>query len=165
MNMWQTLGIQPTGNLETIKQAYAVQSKRYHPEEHPDEFRVLHDAYRQAVRYARQHPTISPQNTTASAPTAPVPTFKKSYHIPLPTDNPCRSSRYHCDDNECSAELLKDIHRENKDFYSFQPRKPLQPSPSPMHDKLPIRGAGIAPEPAGGLQFDVLDQVGDDSEA
>ncbi|MGN1007860.1 MAG: J domain-containing protein, partial [Butyricicoccus sp.] len=163
MSIWKTLGIQPTGNLEAIKRAYAEQAKRYHPEEHPDEFRALHDAYRQATRYARQHPDASPRSTAASVPAAPAPAFKPSYHIPLPTDNPCRSSRYYCADNECSAAQFEDIRRENKDF--TEPRKPPMPPPTLPHGKLPIRGSGASPEPSGSLQFDVLEQMKEDAEA
>ncbi len=56
MNPWQVLGLSPTGDVDAVKQAYAEKAKLYHPEEHPEEFQTLHEAYRQAIRYARQHP-------------------------------------------------------------------------------------------------------------
>ena len=48
MNCWQVLGIKPTNNLKVIKKAYAAKSREVHPEEHPEEFRLLHDSYETA---------------------------------------------------------------------------------------------------------------------
>ena len=155
------------GDLEAIKQAYAAQTKRYHPEEHPEAFRALHDAYRQAVRYARQHPAASTlqKNTAASAPAAPAPAFKPSYHLPRPIDNPCRAPKYPSADDVFNAKQFEEIRRENKNFHHSEPCKHSVPSDELPHGKLPIRGSGTTPEPSDGLRFDVLDQTGDDCEA
>lgn len=167
MSIWQTLGIEPTDDLEAIKQTYAAQAKRYHPEEHPEAFRTLHDAYRQAVRYARQHPAASTlqKNTAASAPAAPAPAFKPSYHLPRPIDNPCRAPKYPSADDVFNAKQFEEIRRENKNFHHSEPCKHSVPSDELPHGKLPIRGSGTTPEPSDGLRFDVLDQTGDDCEA
>lgn len=53
MNFWQILGISPTKDLKAIKTAYSSKSREVHPEEHPEEFKQLHDAYMSAVKYAR----------------------------------------------------------------------------------------------------------------
>ncbi len=50
--MWDILGIEPTEDIRRIKKAYAALAKRYNPEEYPEEFSRLHDAYRSACRYA-----------------------------------------------------------------------------------------------------------------
>ena len=50
--MWNTLGIEPTSDIKKIKSAYARLAKKYNPEEHPDEFRKVFDAYKAAVQYA-----------------------------------------------------------------------------------------------------------------
>lgn len=114
MNIWQILGLEPTGDLAAIKAAYAVQAKRYHPEDHPEEFRTLHDAYRQAVRYAKRHPLAA---TTPSKPSVPAPlppSFKPSYHVHGPTDNPRRAPQHRSADDEFSAEQFQEMRRENK---------------------------------------------------
>ncbi len=53
MNCWQVLGIDPTDNMREIKRAYAAKSKLVHPEEHPEEFRDLHDAYEMALNISK----------------------------------------------------------------------------------------------------------------
>lgn len=52
MNIWDILEIEPTTDIFTIKKAYAAAAKKCHPEEKPDEFRLLQNAYRIALKYA-----------------------------------------------------------------------------------------------------------------
>ena len=47
--IWGLLGIEPTDDKKAIKRAYARQSRNCHPEEHPDEFDKLHQAYQAAL--------------------------------------------------------------------------------------------------------------------
>ena len=44
MSMWNWLGIEPTSNISEIKKAYSEAAKKYHPAEHPEEFRQLRDS-------------------------------------------------------------------------------------------------------------------------
>ncbi len=53
MNIWELLGIEPTEDVSKIKSAYARQAKQYHPEEHPEEFKALQNAYKLAVKLAK----------------------------------------------------------------------------------------------------------------
>lgn len=53
MTIWEELGISRTNDMRQIKKAYAEKSKLVHPEEHPEAFRRLHEAYREAVNIAR----------------------------------------------------------------------------------------------------------------
>ncbi|AJQ29476.1 heat shock protein DnaJ domain protein [Pelosinus fermentans JBW45] len=52
MNYWNLLGIEPTDDIRLIKRAYADKLKIFHPEEDPDEFSKLQEAYRQALSQA-----------------------------------------------------------------------------------------------------------------
>lgn len=45
------MGIEPTNDLRAIKRAYALQSKRCHPDDAPDEFLRLRKAYESALNY------------------------------------------------------------------------------------------------------------------
>jgi len=54
MDIWKILGIENTNDINIIKKAYAARSKEVHPEEHPKEFRMLHDAYKMALKLAKQ---------------------------------------------------------------------------------------------------------------
>ncbi|MDE7231851.1 MAG: J domain-containing protein, partial [Lachnospiraceae bacterium] len=52
MDIWKTLGIAPTTDKRSIRRAYAAKTRELHPEEKPEEFRQLHDAYQEALGYA-----------------------------------------------------------------------------------------------------------------
>ena len=55
MNCFTVLGIEPTTEKKTIKRAYAAKSREFHPEEHPEEFRRIHDAYEEALAWAERN--------------------------------------------------------------------------------------------------------------
>lgn len=44
-NPWDILGIEPTENKRLIKKAYAKMTQKYHPEDDPENFRLVHDAF------------------------------------------------------------------------------------------------------------------------
>jgi len=48
-DIWGVLGIEPTTDRRTIKRAYAEAVKSCHPEEHPEEFKRLYEAYQAAL--------------------------------------------------------------------------------------------------------------------
>lgn len=50
--IWALLGIQPTADKRAIRHAYARKCRDCHPEDHPEEFRQLHQAYEQALSCA-----------------------------------------------------------------------------------------------------------------
>lgn len=66
-NIWDILGIHITTDKKAIKAAYAQKAKEVHPEEHPEEFMELHDAYEKALRFAKSQahrpvpPSLPPQ--------------------------------------------------------------------------------------------------------
>jgi hypothetical protein len=51
--IWQILGIPDTNDERTIKRAYATRLKVTNPEDDPDSFKALRDAYEQAVQQAK----------------------------------------------------------------------------------------------------------------
>lgn len=51
----EVLGLRVNATRDEIKQAYAELSKKYHPEEFPEEFQQIHEAYRVLSRTARQN--------------------------------------------------------------------------------------------------------------
>ena len=52
--IWNELEIEPTNDRRAIKRAYAKKSRLCHPEEKPEEFRRLHEAYRLAMELAER---------------------------------------------------------------------------------------------------------------
>ena len=60
--IWTTLGIEPTKDVSAIKRAYAEKAKTCHPEEDPEGFMKLRQAYQAALDYAegtREEPGFS----------------------------------------------------------------------------------------------------------
>lgn len=53
MNIWEILHIEATTDKRAIKKAYALCSKTIHPEEKPEEFKQLYEAYQMALQYAK----------------------------------------------------------------------------------------------------------------
>ncbi len=59
MNCWTILQIEPTKDLKKIKHAYAVLTKQYHPEDNPEKFEEIQEAYQRAVAYAKDNSLVS----------------------------------------------------------------------------------------------------------
>lgn len=58
-DIWTVLGIEPTKDKKIIQQAYAEKLKIYHPEEAPEEFQHLQEAYHAAIEYAKGRSALS----------------------------------------------------------------------------------------------------------
>ena len=50
-DFWKILEIEPTTDRSVIKRAYAALAKKYHPEQYPEEFLNLRNAYEAAMEY------------------------------------------------------------------------------------------------------------------
>jgi hypothetical protein len=53
MDIWDILGVEETCDLSAIKKAYARKLKIHHPEDDPQGFQTLKEAYDSAVQYAK----------------------------------------------------------------------------------------------------------------
>jgi DnaJ-class molecular chaperone with C-terminal Zn finger domain len=53
MNCWSILGIRATNNTFEIKKAYTLKLKDHHPEEDPEGFARIHEAYKEALKKAK----------------------------------------------------------------------------------------------------------------
>lgn len=53
LEAYRILGIEPDSSPEKIKEAYATLSKQYHPEENPEKFQEIHEAYITLIRRKR----------------------------------------------------------------------------------------------------------------
>ena len=51
-DIWKMLEIEPTKDVAIIKRAYAALAKKYHPEQYPEEFLNLRNAYEAGMDYA-----------------------------------------------------------------------------------------------------------------
>ena len=59
MNCWEVLGIEPTQDKKEIKKAYARILKQYHPEENPEEFKQIQEAYQQCLHPNQEIESVS----------------------------------------------------------------------------------------------------------
>ena len=64
-NIYDILGVDRNADKRTIKQAYARLVKQYHPEEQPEEWKRIHDAYEYAMK------NVSEQKRKVSIPVSP----------------------------------------------------------------------------------------------
>lgn len=104
MNIWEILDISPTTDRKTIKKAYAAQSKIFHPEEKPEEFERLYQAYQEALAYAKnaslEHSESAAESLSQQKnPRQPEPSqqpdelqlprdFPQQEDLPQPEDSP-----------------------------------------------------------------------------
>ena len=68
---WSELGLPGPSDLEAVKHAYAERLKTTHPEEDPEGFQRLHEAYQLARRLARQRAKGAPPAQPAAPPEPP----------------------------------------------------------------------------------------------
>lgn len=68
MNSFEILEISPTDDKREIKKAYARLVKKYHPEEHPQKWKNIHDAYLAALKMSDCSAGIPSQEISVSVP-------------------------------------------------------------------------------------------------
>lgn len=62
--IWETLGIAPTSDKRAIRAAYSALAKQCHPEEDPQGFKLLHEAYQEVMAYTgKAEKTANMENT------------------------------------------------------------------------------------------------------
>lgn len=66
MNIWETLGIEPTTDVKLIRRRYAELVRLYHPEDQPEIYQEIVEAYQEALTYARSRNT-RPENSLRKA--------------------------------------------------------------------------------------------------
>ncbi len=54
LSAYKVLQLLPGSSVEEIKEAYAVLSRQFHPEEYPEEFQEIHEAYTTLVAAAEE---------------------------------------------------------------------------------------------------------------
>ncbi|ELY2496204.1 hypothetical protein SMB59_001654 [Cronobacter muytjensii] len=88
MRFLDILGLEPGADERAIKRAYAKQLKTCRPDEDPEGFQQLRDAYEQALEYARERWDDEPTDDVTDEPFAPdnvaqtpdAPDFSRRFH-------------------------------------------------------------------------------------
>jgi len=65
MDIWDILGIAPTTDVRLIRKAYAELSKKHHPEDDPEMWGRISEAYRVATSYAKSSMPRAVENVIA----------------------------------------------------------------------------------------------------
>ncbi len=86
MNLWEILDISPTTDKKIIKKAYAARSKIFHPEEKPEEFEQLYQAYQEALAYAKNAASQSAEPVAKDS--APHETFQNQESLQQSENSP-----------------------------------------------------------------------------
>lgn len=121
MNCWMILKIEPTTDLKAIKHAYAGLAQTCHPEENPEGFKLLQEAYQEAVSYAKNARRENSGQATFSSE---------------------RSSRSTVS-SESKRQETSPVHREEKRTTStlpvYRPPQPQKPSEAQTGELAPSR--------------------------
>ena len=149
MNCWQILGIAPTSDEATIKQAYAACIREHRPDRDPEGFRRVRAAYEEALR---QREFIRPRHEKKRRREADAPSTR-----PKPPQNPLANSYY-----GYTATLPPEISEtlrepENVAYLNYSATNEREPA---AHDYLD-RPAAHEREPA---PHDYLDRLADAQE-
>lgn len=103
LTAYQILKLEPGSSTDEIKEAYSQLSKQFHPEEYPEEFQRIHDAYRTLTRRNRRA-----RNTENIEP-IPV-----KFPVEETIEAPVNNENYENNTNrECSYK------EDEQDFYNF----------------------------------------------
>lgn len=71
MNCWEFLGLEPTVDAKAIRRAYASLLRSYHPEDDPEGFKALREAYDEVLEASRRLSLEETAQTQARTPTTP----------------------------------------------------------------------------------------------
>lgn len=96
--IWEILGIEPTRDKKLIRRAYAKKCRECHPEDHPEEFRLLRQAYERALN-GPEFPVIEPWGKllgdgedNPALESAPSPKSQENLPETIPEEEPASAS-------------------------------------------------------------------------
>lgn len=72
MNKWEILGIEPTHDVKAIRKRYSELVKLYHPEDQPEIYQQIVEAYQSALREARSNRIRQESSGSEAIPTHPI---------------------------------------------------------------------------------------------
>jgi uncharacterized RDD family membrane protein YckC len=128
MNPWTLLQIDPTDDSRAIKRAYAKLLKQHRPDEDPDGFQRLHQAYKQAL-------TMAEQGGPGPASPLAMESQQEESDPPAPDDNDEESSDFlrAAEDNPPPPNLDHFV------IEAPEEERPPQPSPREVHRLDPLQ--------------------------
>lgn len=79
MDFWKVLEIDPTDNISIVKKAYAKNLKLHHPEDDPEGYQTLREAYDSALKYLKNNKNSSSVNERKVEKHEEIETFLNHY--------------------------------------------------------------------------------------
>lgn len=122
INIWETLGITYTSDISEIKRAYARRAKECHPEEHPEEFHRLQEAYKAAMKLAKSDAMPVPQATEEELGRTEIMEIMKTVEA---------------EPRAFAAADNKRVKFENLEAVNSEPVNPESVNPEPPREELP----------------------------
>lgn len=131
MDIWNILEIKPTKDKKEIKKAYAKLAAKYHPEDYPEEFQIIKDAYQQALSLAngKQQPENAlPYPDTSQTEIPEV--FSLDFANPESSDSPQIGIHFdeiiESGEQEYETQHRKDLDHAFAQLYVFAGKRGLQ---------------------------------------
>ena len=109
---YEILHLKRGSSQEEIKEAYAALSKQYHPEEHPEEFQKIHEAY-MTLRRSRRRQRTERQNLGSEVKTNPseaTETFTEESFADAAEESGNQDISGKCTESEAQAEAQNQAH-------------------------------------------------------
>lgn len=131
LTAYRVLGLAPDSTQEEVKEAYASLSKKYHPEEHPEEFQRIHEAYSFLTRRRRsrtvettyseweepkEEPSVEPKQPVVKPPTFNFEEIKPENVAPVNDGDSEEEKKHNFDFNSIKSEKVK----QESPTYSFE---------------------------------------------
>lgn len=107
MDIWKILQMEPTEDKKAIRRAYARLSKSCHPEDAPEEFQVLYNAYQKALLWAEESAGGKEEKDERESALSVLPGHGKDGSEPCPR-------RDGCTDREKILELFRQQKKEQE---------------------------------------------------
>ena len=80
MNIWETLGIEPTTDVKLIRRRYAELVRLYHPEDQPETYQEIVEAYQKALAYARSRKARPENSLKKASPSQETANFEEEFN-------------------------------------------------------------------------------------
>ena len=80
MNIWETLGIEPTTDVKLIRRRYAELVRLYHPEDQPEIYQEIVEAYQEALTYARSRKARPENSLKKASPSQETAKFEEEFN-------------------------------------------------------------------------------------
>ena len=80
MNIWETLGIEPTTDVKLIRRRYAELVRLYHPEDQPEVYQEIVEAYQEALTYARSRKARPENSLKKASPSQETANFEEEFN-------------------------------------------------------------------------------------